>query len=103
MRIAEKRAKLFKEWTLATMANDERYYLSTISMGIPDGNTREITLDELEDGSYDSYIDDMIDLYEHAHIQYGKAGYIIDGALAFEDDEQYMRLMSMLPELIYKR
>lgn len=88
---------------MATMANDERYYLSTIAMGIPDGNDREMTLDELEDGSYDSYIDDMLAMYEHVRIQYGKTGYIIDGVLSFEDDEQYMRLMCILPKLIYKR
>ena len=37
MTITEKRAKLFKEWILATMANDERYYLRTLALGIPDG------------------------------------------------------------------
>lgn len=100
MRITEKRAKLFKEWTLATMANDEFYYLSTIAMGIPDGKTPEIILAELEKGWYDYDIDNMIDLYEHAHTQYGKAGYIIDDVLVFEDDEQYMRLMCTLPKLI---
>ena len=60
MSITEKRAKLFKEWTLATMANDERYYLRTLALGIPDGTTAEDAFYDIQHGEYDEDIDDMI-------------------------------------------
>ena len=60
MTITEKRAKLFKEWTLATLANDERYYLQTLALGIPDGTTSEDAFYDIEHGEYDEDIDDMI-------------------------------------------
>ena len=56
MTITEKRAKLFKEWTLATMANDERYYLRTLALGIPDGTTSEEAFYDIEHGEYDEDI-----------------------------------------------
>ena len=102
MTITEKRAKLFKEWTLATMANDERYYLRTLTRGIPDGNTPETTLQEICQGEYDRYIDNLIGLYEESRCRYGGAGYVIDGVLSFPWDPQYKRLMYTLPARIYK-
>ena len=102
MTITEKRAELFKEWTLATMANDERYYLRTLAIGIPDGTTTEEAFYDIEHGEYDEDIDDMIGLYEESRVRYGGAGYIIDGHLSFPGDDNYKRLMSTLPGRIYK-
>lgn len=79
MSTVEKRAKLFKEWSLATMANDERYYLRTLACGIPDGTTREEAYRDIQRGDYDEYINYMIGLYEESRIRYGGAGYIING------------------------
>ena len=102
MRITEKRAKLFKEWMLATMANDERYYLRTLAIGIPDGTTAEDAFYDIQHGEYDEDINEMIGLYEESRVRYGGAGYIIDGHLSFPCDDNYKRLMYMLPRLIYK-
>ena len=102
MTITEKRAKLFKEWTLATMANDERYYLRTLALGIPDGTTAEDAFYDIEHGEYDEDIDDMIYLYEESRVRYGGAGYIIDGHLSLQGDANYKWLMRTLPGRIYK-
>ena len=102
MTITEKRAKLFKEWTLATMANDERYYIRTLALGIPDGTTEEEAFYDIQHGEYDKYIDEMIGLYEKCRVRYGGAGYIIDGHLSFPGDDNYKRLMCKLPGRIYK-
>ena len=102
MTITEKRAKLFKEWTLAIMANDEGYYLRTLALGIPDGTTEEEAFYDIQHGEYDEDIDDMIGLYEESRALYGRCGYIIDGHLSFTGDDNYKRLMCMLPERIYK-
>lgn len=48
--IAEKRAILHREWLLATLANDECYYDSTLMMGVPDGDTQEDVIWDLEGG-----------------------------------------------------
>ena len=42
--ITQKRATLYREWLLATLANDERYYCSTLTMGVPDGDTQEMVV-----------------------------------------------------------
>ena len=102
MTITEKRAKLFKEWTLATMANDERYYLRTLALGIPDGTTEEEAFYDIQHGEYDEDIDYMIGLYEESRVRYGGAGYIIDGHLSSPGDDNYKRLMYLLPGRIYK-
>lgn len=102
MPITEKRAKLYREWLLATMANDERYYLMTLSLGIPDGMCREDVFDEIKDGKYDDCLNEILGVYEEARVRYGANGYIIDGALSFPGDEQYKRLMYILPGRIYK-
>lgn len=102
MTITEKRAKLYREWLLATMANDERYYLITLALGIPDGTTKFDAFYDIQHGDYDEDIDDLIGLYEESSVRYGGAGYIIDGHLSFPGDENYKRLMHMLPERIYK-
>ncbi len=98
-----KRAILYKEWTLATLANDERYYLNTLSLGIPDGNSPELTLNEIQEGEYDDNLDELIDLYTEARSRYGKSGFIIDGVLSFEDDDKFRRLMYLLPGRLYKK
>ena len=102
MTITEKRAKLFKEWTLATMANDERYYLRTLALGIPDGTTSEEAFYDIEHGEYDEDIDDMIFVYEKSRWLFGAAGYIIDGHLSLPGDANYKRLLGTLPVRIYK-
>lgn len=102
MTITEKRAKLFKEWTLATMANDERYYFRTLALGIPDGTTEEEAFYDIQHGEYDVDIDNMIGLYEESRARYSRSGYIIDGHLSFPGDDNYKRLMHTLPERIYK-
>lgn len=102
MTITEKRAKLFKEWTLATLANDELYYLRTLALGIPSGDTHKQVYYDIEHGVYDDDIDNMIGLYEESRIRYGGAGYIINGHLSFPGDDNYKWLMYMLPARIYK-
>lgn len=102
MTITEKRAKLFKEWILATIANDESYYLRTLALGIPDGTSKGEAFYDIQHGDYDEDIDDMNGLYEESRALYGKSGYIIDGHLSFKDDDNYKRLMRILPERIYK-
>ena len=102
MTITEKRAKLYREWLLATMANDERYYLRTLALGIPDGTTKEEAFYDIQHGDYDEDIDNMNGLYEESRVRYGGAGYIIDGHLSFPGDDNYKRLMYTLPVRIYK-
>ena len=48
--ITMKRAELFREWLLATMANDEAYYCSTLMCGIPDGDNEETVMEDLQNG-----------------------------------------------------
>ena len=84
------------------MANDERYYLATLTLGIPDGTTHEDGFDEIKHGEYDECIDEILGVYEEARIRYGGSGYIIGGALSVPGDDQYKRLMYMLPARIYK-
>lgn len=103
MTIAEKRGKLFKEWFLATIANDERYYQRTLTLGIPDGETQESVLDDLYHGKYDDDITEMLGLYEECRVLYGGSGYIIDGVVSFPGDPNYKRLMYTMPGIIYKK
>ena len=58
--IADKRAQLYREWFLATLSNDENYYFSTLALGVPDGDTEQDLLWDLEGGWYDKDIDDTI-------------------------------------------
>lgn len=50
--IAVKRAELLKEWVLAQFGNNENYYYSTLYTGIPDGDTLETVIGDLQDGFY---------------------------------------------------
>lgn len=66
MTIPQKRASVYREWILSKLGNDERYYMSTLYTGIPDGDDLETALADLADGLYDDDLDDMIDLYRSA-------------------------------------
>lgn len=79
--IADKRAELFREWVLATLANNEYYYFSTLSLGIPDGDSEEVVMEDLMSGFYDDEIDDTLEVYYIAKSRYGKDGYYVNGRL----------------------
>lgn len=64
MTIAEKRAKLFNERMLSVYSNNEAYYLSTITTGIPDGDDVEVVLNDISNGDYDDDIDEMLTMYK---------------------------------------
>lgn len=105
--ITQKRASLFREWLLATLGNDERYYLCTLVEGIPDGDDIETVLSDLEDGGYDDYLDEMLDLYLRARKRFAKDGWYVRGQLVFDEAEALTRgLLGTgyeLPERIYKK
>ena len=73
--IAVKRAELLKEWVLAQFGNNENYYYSTLLTGIPDGDTLETVIEDLQDGFYDDDIDDTLDMYRRVRERYEKDGY----------------------------
>ena len=73
--IAVKRAELLREWLFAVYANDENYYQSTLTLGIPDGDDLDMVLEDLQDGFYDDDIDEMLAVYAKARARYGKNGY----------------------------
>lgn len=77
--IAVKRAELLREWMFAKFANDECYYDYTLMMGIPDGDSLSMVLEDLQDGFYDDYIDEIIGVYLRARKMYGEAGYYYNG------------------------
>lgn len=87
MTITEKRAELYKEWRLAVYGNDEGYYCSTLTMGIPDGDTSENVLEDLQDGFYDEDIMGTINLYKKAKERYSGAGWCV-GSIIYMDEEQ---------------
>ena len=76
--IAVKRAELFREWVLATLANNEEYYFSTLSLGIPDGESEDMVMDDLMSGFYDDDIDDTLEVYSRAKSRYSKDGYYVN-------------------------
>lgn len=101
--ITQKRATLFREWLLATLANDEGYYFHTLYTGIPDGDSMETVLYDLEDGLYDDDIDETIALYLEAKSLYGNSGYYVRGKL-FNDENSALAAAGYLSPLkIYKR
>lgn len=63
--IAVKRAQLLREWLYALHGNNERYYYSTLALGIPDGDDYETVLSDLQDGFYDDDIDDILHMYRN--------------------------------------
>ena len=105
MTITEKRAELYKEWRLAVYGNDENYYYSTIVMGIPDGDTPEMVLANLQEGFYDEDIMDTINLYKRAKKLYGSDGWCL-GGIIYMDEAQALReiqfLEGKIPTKIYK-
>lgn len=105
--ITQKRATLFREWLLATLGNDELYYFCTLVEGIPDGDDIETVLDDLAEGFYDDYLDEMIDLYLRAKKRYAKSGWYVNGQLFFDESEALVQGLKgtgyELPERIYKK
>lgn len=105
MTITEKRAELYKEWRLAVYGNDENYYYSTIVMGIPDGDTPEMVLADLQEGFYDEDIMYTINLYKRGKKRYNKDGWCI-GDIVYMDEAQALReiqfIEGKLPTKIYK-
>ena len=105
MIITEKRAELYKEWRLAVYGNDEGYYCSTLSMGIPDGDTPETVLADLQEGFYDEDIMETINLYKRAKKQYSFAGWFINDCLYLDEEKalaEIEHIEGKLPTRIYK-
>ena len=100
--IAVKRAELFREWVLATLANNEEYYFSTLALGIPDGEDEDMVMDDLMSGFYDEDIDEMLDVYSIAKSRYGKAGYYVNGKLYDNETDALTAYGHKIPERIHK-
>ena len=100
--IAVKRAELFREWVLATLANNEEYYFSTLSLGIPDGEDEDMVMDDLECGFYDDDIDDTLEVYHEAKSRYGNAGYYVNGKLYDNETDALTAYGHKIPEHIFK-
>lgn len=102
--IAEKRAILYREWQLAKLANDEYYYNYTLALGIPDEDTDEDVLWDLEAGWYDDDIDETINVYLSAKKHYGEGGYYVrEEVIMDEDVALYEAGYEDLPQRIYKK
>lgn len=100
--IAVKRAELFREWVLATLANNEMYYVSTLALGIPDGEDEDMVMEDLMCGFYDDDIDEMLEVYSRAKSRYGNAGYYINGKLYYNETDALTAYGRTIPERIYK-
>ena len=100
--IAVKRAELFREWVLATLANNEEYYFSTLSLGIPDGEDEDMVMDDLECGFYDDDIDEMLEVYSRAKFRYGSAGYYVNGKLYYDETDALKAYGHKIPEMLFK-
>ena len=100
--IAVKRAELFREWVLATLANNEEYYFSTLSLGIPDGEDEDMVMDDLMSGFYDDDIDDTLEVYSRAKARYGKDGYYVNGNLYDNETDALKAYGCSIPERIHK-
>lgn len=101
--ITVKRAELFREWLLATLANDEAYYCSTLMYGIADGDSEEMVMEDLQDGFYDDDIDDTIKVYLIAKRRYGGAGFYVNGTVYFDEDAALHAAGYKPPERIYMK
>ena len=102
--VAQKRAVLYREWLLARLGNDERYYYSTLAYGIPDGEDVETVYDDIRCGEYDYDLDDLIDTYLTAKKWFSESGYWAGGQLVFnEETALILDGHSVLPERIYKK
>lgn len=102
MTITQKRATLFREWILATLANDERYYFSTLSLGIPDGDDEETVLEDISTGFYDDDIDETIEVYTRAKARYAKHGFYVNRKLFFNEEEALNESGYTIQDRIYK-
>ena len=100
--IAVKRAELFREWVLATLANNEEYYFSTLSLGIPDGDSEDVVFEDLMFGEYDDDIDEMLEVYSRAKSRYGKDGYYVNGKLYDNETDALTAYGHTIPERIHK-
>ena len=100
--IAVKRAELFREWVLATLANNEEYYFSTLSLGIPDGDSEDVVFEDLMFGEYDDDIDDTLEVYSRAKARYGKDGYYVNGKLYYNETDALKAYGHKIPEHIFK-
>ena len=100
--ITAKRAELFREWVLATLANNEEYYMSTLSLGIPDGEDEDMVMDDLMSGFYDEDIDEMLEVYSIAKSRYGKDGYYVNGKLYDNETDALKAYGHKIPEHIFK-
>ena len=100
--IAVKRAELFREWVLATLANNEEYYFSTLSLGIPDGDSEDVVFEDLMFGEYDDDIDDTLEVYSRAKSRYGNAGYYVNGKLYDNETDALKAYGRTIPERIHK-
>lgn len=101
--ITQKRATLYREWLLATLCNDERYYCCTLVEGIPDGDDIDTVFSDLEDGFYDDYLDEMIDLYLRAKKQFSESGWYVNEQLFFDERKAIEAAGYAIPERIYKK
>lgn len=100
--IAVKRAELFREWVLATLANDEYYYMSTLAIGIPDGEDEATVMEDLMSGFYDEDIDGTLEVYSRAKSRYGNAGYYVNGKLYDNETDALTAYGCTIPERIHK-
>ena len=100
--ITAKRAELFREWVLATLANNEEYYFSTLYLGIPDGEDEDMVREDLECGFYDDDIDEMLEVYSRAKSRYGNAGYYVNGKLYYNETDALTAYGHKIPEHIFK-
>ena len=100
--IATKRAELFREWVLATLANNEEYYFSTLYLGIPDGDSEDVVFEDLMFGEYDDDIDDTLEVYSRAKSRYGKDGYYVNGKLYDNETDALTAYGHTIPKRIYK-
>lgn len=100
--ITQKRAELLKEWILARHGNNEAYYDCTLYTGVPDGDTMETVIEDLQEGWYDEEIDEMLAMYERARKRYEADGYYFHGKV-FYDSGVFLRVAGYkLPDRIKK-
>ena len=100
--ITVKRAELLKEWVLAKFGNNENYYYSTLHTGVPDGDTSETVIDDLQYGFYDDDMDDMLDMYRRVRERYEKDGYYYRGRLYDNAENLLVAIGVELPDRISK-
>lgn len=100
--ITNKRAELLREWLLACNANNESYYDFTLLECIPDGDTLDDVLFDLQDGFYDDELENMIRIYKMAKRRYSKDGWYVCGTLYMDENKAVSAMNISIPEKIYK-